>query len=381
MRRTIFAAEHDDLRASTRSFLAKEAVPNTSAWERDGMVDRGFWRQAASQGLVGLAVPQEYGGSGIDDFRFSAVINEEVAYAGVAGDGFTMANDILAPYLVELTTDEQRARWLPGFVSGEIVGAIAMSEPGAGSDLRLIGTTARREGDELVINGSKTFVTSGVQAELVIVAARTAGRPGDASGLSLVGVEAATPGYARGRKLEKIGRKGQDTAEIFFDDLRVPARNLIGEEGRGLDQLKANLPRERLGIAVGGLAAAEAAFAITLEYSRERKTFGRPIGSHQAIRFKLADMRTQLDVGRAYIDRCIEAQVAGELTAQEAAGAKYWTTDLQFAIVDECLQLHGGYGYIEEYAIARMWRDARVQRIYGGTNEIMRDIVGRSLGV
>jgi acyl-CoA dehydrogenase len=377
VRRTLFAAEHDDFRQSVRSFLAREAVPHAEEWEAAGMVDRAFWRRAAEQGLVGFEAPVEYGGAGLDDFRFNAVIDEEMAYASVPGDGFTMGNDILAPYLVEHTDAAQRARWLPGFTAGETVAAIAMSEPGAGSDLRGIAATARRDGDHYVINGSKTFVTSGIQADLVIVAART----GERGALSLIVVEAGTAGFRRGRKLEKIGRRAQDTAELFFDDVRVPVANLLGVEGGGLDLLKANLARERLSMAVSAVAVAERAFALTLDHCRERRTFGKPIGSHQAIRFQLADMRIELDVARAYVDRCIAAQVAHELTGDEAAAAKAWTTDLQFALLDRCLQLHGGYGYMEEYPIARLWRDGRVQRIYGGTNEIMREIVGRSLGV
>jgi alkylation response protein AidB-like acyl-CoA dehydrogenase len=377
VRRRLFEPEHDDFRASVKAFLAREAVPQTDAWEAAGMVDRAFWRRAAEQGLVGFEAPAEHGGAGIDDFRFNAVIDEEVAYAGVVGDGFTMENDIIAPYLIEHADDEQRARWLPGFTAGELVVAIAMTEPGAGSDLRGIASTARRDGDDYVLSGSKTFVTSGIQAELVIVAART----GDAGSLTLLVVEAGMDGFTRGRKLEKIGRRAQDTAELYFDDVRVPVANRLGGEGAGLSLLKTNLPRERVSMAVSAVAVAERAFALTLDHCRERHTFGKPIGSHQAIRFMLADMRTELDVARAYVDRCLEAQVAGELTGEDAAGAKAWATDLQFSLLDRCLQLHGGYGYMEEYPIARMWRDGRVQRIYGGANEIMRDIVGRALGV
>jgi len=377
MRRVLFEAEHDDFRASVRAFLAREAVPHTDAWEAAGMVDRAFWRRAAEQGLVGFEAPPALGGAGIADFRFNAVIDEEVAYAGVAGDGFTMENDIIAPYLVEHATAEQRERWLPGFTAGDLVVAIAMTEPGAGSDLRGITSTARPDGDGYLLNGSKTFVTSGIQADLVIVAART----GDRGGLTLLVVDAQMDGFQRGRKLEKIGRRAQDTAELFFDGVRVPAANRLGAEGGGLALLKANLPRERLSMAVSAVAVAERAFALTLEHCQQRQTFGRPIVGHQAIRFMLADMRIELDVARAYVDRCIAAQVAGELSAHEAAGAKAWVTDLQFSLLDRCLQLHGGYGYMEEYPIARMWRDGRVQRIYGGTNEIMRDIVGRALEV
>jgi acyl-CoA dehydrogenase len=377
VRRQLFEPEHDDFRASVRAFLNAEAVPQTETWEAAGMVDRSFWRRAAEQGLVGFEAPVEYGGAGLIDFRFNAVIDEEVGYAGVVGDGFTMENDIIAPYLIEHANDEQRARWLPGFTAGETVVAIAMTEPGAGSDLRGIASTARRDGDHYVLNGSKTFVTSGIQADLVIVAART----GERGALTLIAVEASAEGFQRGRKLEKIGRRAQDTAELFFDDVRVPVTNRLGAEGSGLQLLKANLPRERLSMAVSAVAVSERAFELTLDHCRTRRTFGKPIGSHQAIRFMLADMRTELDVARAYVDRCLIAQVAGELTDHEAAGAKAYATDLQFSLLDRCLQLHGGYGYMEEYPIARMWRDGRVQRIYGGTNEIMRDIVGRALGV
>jgi acyl-CoA dehydrogenase len=377
VRRELFGAEHADFRESVRAFLAREAVPHTMEWEEAGMVDRAFWRKAAAQGLVGFEAPAELGGADIDDFRFNAIVDEEVAYAGVAGDGFTMENDIIAPYLVEHATPAQREAWLPGFTAGETVVAIAMTEPGAGSDLRGIQSTVRRDGDAYVVNGSKTFVTSGIQADLVIVAARTE----DSGRLSLVMVEADREGFERGRKLEKIGRRAQDTAELFFDDVRVPVGNLLGEEGRGLDLLKANLPRERLSMAVSAVAVGERVFEMTLEHCRDRRTFGKPLGSHQAIRFMLADMRIELDVARTYIDRCIAAQTVGELSAEEAAGAKAWTTDLQFKLLDQCLQLHGGYGYMEEYPIARLWRDGRVQRIYGGANEIMRDIVGRGLGV
>jgi acyl-CoA dehydrogenase len=377
MKRHLFEAEHEDFRESVRSFLKAEAVPRTEEWEKAGMVDRAFWKRAAEQGMVGFEAPEEYGGADLHDFRFNVVIDEEVNYAGVVGDGFTMENDIIAPYLIEHANPEQQARWLPAFTSGDSVVAIAMSEPGAGSDLRAIAATARRDGQRYILNGSKTFVTSGIQADQVIVAART----GERGELTLLMVDADMDGFQRGRKLDKIGRKAQDTAELFFEDVEVPVENVLGHEGQGLDQLKFNLPRERLSMAVSGIAQAEYAFEITLEYCKERRTFGKPIGSHQALRFQLADMRTELDVGRAYIDRCIESVVAGEFTGHEAAGAKAWATDLQFSVIDRCLQLHGGYGYMEEYAIARMWRDARVQKIYGGTNEIMREIVGRSLGV
>jgi len=380
MRRTIFEPEHDDFRAMVREFLRREAVPNTDAWERAGIVPRSFWTLAADQGLVGFEVPEAFGGLGLRDFRFNAVIDEEVAYAGAVGDNFTMQNDILVPYLVDLADAEQQARWLPPFVRGELIAAIAMTEPGAGSDLLGMKATARREGDDFVLNGTKTFVTSGIAADLIIVAARTS-PDGGKDGFSLLAVESGTPGFARGRKLEKAGRWAQDTAELFFDDARVPARNLLGEEGRGFRHLMANLPRERLSMAVSAVAAAEHALEITLRYAKEREAFGQPIGAFQANRFALAEHVTQVAAARAYVDQCVASHLAGELTPAEAAGAKAWTTDLQNVVVDRCVQLHGGYGYMSEYEISRLWRDARVQRIYGGTNEIMYEIVGRSLGV
>jgi alkylation response protein AidB-like acyl-CoA dehydrogenase len=379
MRRTIFDEVHGDFRESVRSFLIKEAVPNTEAWEEAGIVDRAFWRKAAAQGLVGFAAPEELGGAGLDDFRFNAVLDEEVTYTGAVGDSFNLTNDIVAPYLLELTTPEQRERWLPGLTSGDIVCAIAMSEPGAGSDLRGMAATATRRNGSYVLSGSKTFVTNGIQADLVIVAAYV--REEGVEGMGLFAVDAGMDGFTRGRKLAKVGRRAQDTAELFFDDVSVPLDNVIGKPGEGLRYLMSNLPQERLSMAVTAVAAAERALELTLEYTRERKAFGQPIGSFQANRFTLADLATEVQVARIYVDRCIAAHTAGELTAVEAASAKLWTTELQFRVLDSCLQLHGGYGYMEEYEISRMWRDARVTRIYGGTSEIMKEIVGRSLGL
>lgn len=379
MKRTIFEPEHDDFRESVRGFLTKEALPRTEEWEQAGVVDRGFWKKAAEQGYVAFAAPEELGGVGVDDFRFNAVIDEEVAYTGAVGDNFALVNDIVTPYLLELTTDEQRERWLPGVASGDIVPAIAMSEPGTGSDLRAIASTARWEDDHWVLNGSKTFVTSGIQADLVIAAARIE-RDG-IDGMGLFVVDADAEGFTRGRKLDKVGRRAQDTAELFFEDVVVPPENVVGEPGRGLQLLMRNLPQERLSIAVTAVASAERALEITLEYVRTRNAFGRPVGTFQANRHALAEAATQVQVARVYVDRCLEEHVAGELTAEEAAAAKFWTTELQFKVIDLGLQMHGGYGYMEEYEIARMWRDARVQRIYGGTTEIMKEIVGRSLGL
>ena len=375
MRRTIFEPEHDDFRESVRGFLRKEAVPRTEAWEAAGVIDRDFWRLAAAQGYVAFSAPEEHGGLGIDDFRFNAILDEECAYTGAATDNFALVNDIVTPYLTELTNAEQRARWLPGVTSGETVPVIAMTEPGTGSDLRAIASVAKWDGSYWRLSGSKTFVSSGIQADLVIVAAKAG------EGMALFAVPADAEGFARGRKLEKVGRKAQDTAELFFDDVAVPPEDVIGEVGRGLQLLMRNLPQERLSIAVIAVASAERALEITLEYVRSRNAFGKPIGSFQANRFSLAEAATDVQVARVYVDRCLSLQVAGELTPEDAAGAKYWTTELQFKVIDLGLQLHGGYGYMEEYEIARMWRDARVQRIYGGTTEIMKEIVGRGLGL
>jgi alkylation response protein AidB-like acyl-CoA dehydrogenase len=379
LRRLIFEDQHDVFRDSVRGFLEREAVPNRAAWEAAGMVSRSFWTKAAAQGLVAFAAPEAYGGAGVDDFRFNAILGEEVAATGTVGDNFMLVNDILVPYLLELTDEDQRARWLPPVVSGAAVPAIAMSEPGAGSDLRGIATTARWGGDHWLLSGSKTFVTSGIQADLVVVAARL--RDAEVEGIGLFMVEAGNEGFGRGRKLEKLGRPAQDTAELFFDDVVVRPENVIGRPGDGLRLLIGNLPQERLSIAVTAVAGAERALAITLDYVRERNAFGRPIGSFQANRFALAEAATETEVARVYIDRCVQAHCAGELSVEEAAGAKYWTTELQGRVIDLGLQLHGGYGYMEEYEIARMWRDARVQRIYGGTTEIMKEVVGRGLGL
>ncbi|MFI1465566.1 acyl-CoA dehydrogenase family protein [Nocardia carnea] len=379
MERTIFTDDHDQFRASVRSFLEKNAVPHTAEWEAAGQVDRGFWKAAAAQGLVGFAAAEEFGGTGLRDFRFNAVLNEEVVRTGTVGDGFSLTNDIVLPYFLDIATVEQQRRWVPGIVSGDTAIAIAMSEPGTGSDLRAIKTTAARVPGGWQISGSKTFVTRGIQADLIIVAARIP--DGDGGGFGLFVVPAGREGFERGRKLDKIGRRAQDTAELFFRDVRVPDADVLGEPGKGLHYLMGNLAQERLSMAVVAVASAEHAVETAVAYAKERKAFGQPIGSFQSNRFRLAELATRVGIARVFIDRCIEAQNSGELTAAEAAGAKFWTTELEFEALDSCLQLHGGYGYMEEYEVARRWRDARVQQIYGGTNEIMREIVGRSLGL
>ena len=381
MERVIFEDEHDQFRRTARTFFEKECVPRADAWEAQGYVDRDVWLKAGELGLIGWEMPEEFGGQDIQDFRFNAIVNEEYWATGTVGIGLGVQNDIISGYMRDLTTDEQKKRWLPKFVSGEYISAIAMSEPGGGSDLANLKTTARRDGDHYVINGSKTFISNGLLADIVIVACRTnpdADKPH--RGISLVVVETGTEGFNRGRKLDKIGQKSADTAELFFDNVRVPVENLLGEENRGFYHLMQNLPAERLGIAIHGVAQAKRAIELTTAYARDRKAFGTPIGNFQTNRHALAQMKIEADVMQVYVDQCILAVNDGKLTADEAAGAKWWVTEGQWRIMDRCLQLHGGYGYINEYEIARLWRDSRVQRIYGGTNEIMLDIVGRGLG-
>lgn len=379
MKREIFEADHDDFRATVRAFYDMECAPHTEEWERQGITDRSVWLKAGKTGLLGWEAPEEFGGQGITDFRFNAIMTEEYHASGTAGVGFGLQNDIMSSYLVHMTTEEQKKRWLPGFVSGELITAVAMSEPAAGSDLAGIKTTAVRDGDDYVINGSKTFISSGIMADLVVTAVKTDPAAGY-RGVSLIAVEADTPGFTKGRKLDKIGQKSADTAELSFIDVRVPATNLIGEENRGFYHLMRNLPAERLGIAIGAVAQARRALALTTAYAQQRTAFGQAIGTFQVNRHAIADMSVLLDVMQVYVDRCITAVNAGELTAEEAAGAKLYATEQQWHIMDRCLQLHGGYGYINEYEIARIWRDARVQRLYGGTSEIMRDLIGRKLG-
>ncbi|MFF5007819.1 acyl-CoA dehydrogenase family protein [Streptomyces phaeochromogenes] len=380
MHRTIFTAEHELFRDTARTFYLRECAPNAEQWERGGQVSRAAWAAAGKAGLIGWQFPEEYGGQGIWDFRYNAIMAEEMAATSSVGIGLGLQNDVIPPYLMHLTTPEQKARWLPGVVSGETICALALSEPSAGSDLKGIRTTARRDGDDWVIDGSKTFITNGILADLVIVACKTDPDAGH-KGISLIVVERGTEGFERGRKLDKVGMKAQDTAELFFHDVRVPAENLIGQEGRGFYHMMGNLPTERLAIAVSSLAAAERAYALALEYAKTRTAFGQPIGQFQANRFALADIKAKLGVARVYVDGCIMALFQGELTPEEAAAAKYWTSETGWEVIDRCMQLFGGYGYVNEYEIARIWRDSRVQRVFGGTSEIMQEIIGRSLGL
>jgi alkylation response protein AidB-like acyl-CoA dehydrogenase len=376
----LYEADHEAFRAMVRDFLAKEVVPHHAAWEDAGEVDRSVWLKAGQQGLLGMDVSEEFGGGGVKDFRYNAIIAAEVSRVGASGLGFTLHNDVVAPYLTELTTDEQKRRWLPGFVSGELITAIAMSEPGAGSDLQGLRTTAVRDGDDWILNGSKTFITNGILADLVLVVARTDSDAG-ARGFSLLAVERGMPGFERGRKLDKVGMKAQDTAELFFEDVRVPAANLVGEEGQGFIHLMTNLPQERLSIAAVAVAASRIVLDLTVQYCKDRLAFGRKIGSFQHNRFVLAEMETEVSVAEVFLEKAIGEHNAGRLTIEDAAKAKWWTTELQKRVVDQCVQLHGGYGYMLEYPVAKAYLDSRVQTIYGGTTEIMKEIIGRSLGV
>jgi alkylation response protein AidB-like acyl-CoA dehydrogenase len=381
VKRAIFDDEHEQLRAAFRQLLEKEVVPNMAAWEKAGIADRDLFRKAGAAGFLGMAAPEQYGGGGVDDFRFNLVIGEEVQAvgAGGAGLGLTLHNDICLPYFLALCSDEQKERWLPGICSGELITAIAMTEPGIGSDLASMSTTALLDGDAYVVNGSKTFITNGINADLVITAVKTDPTQKH-RGMSLLVLERGMEGFERGRNLEKLGLHSQDTAELFFSDVRVSVENRLGDAGRGFEYLVTNLPQERLSIAASGVAAARAALGWTIDYCKERKAFGQPIGSFQNSKFVLAECATEVEVGQAFVDRCVVALNAHELSAEEAAMAKWWCTELQKRVVDRCLQLHGGYGYMLEYPIARAYADARITTIYGGTTEIMKEIIGRSLG-
>ena len=385
MRRSLFEDVHEDFRASFRTFLEREVVGDEGRygeWERAGIVPREVFALAGRGGFLGMAVPERFGGAGAEDFRFNVIIGEETQRAGVGsfGLGITLHNDICLPYFLSYCSEEQRERWLSGIASGELITALAMTEPGIGSDLAGMSTRARREGEHYVVDGTKTFITNGINADLVIVAVKT--DPSERHrGISLLVLERGMEGFSRGRNLEKIGQHAQDTAELSFAEVHVPVENLLGEEGEGFRYLVSNLPQERLSIAASAVSAAEVAIEWTLEYVRERQAFGQPIGSFQASRFTLAELRTETEIGRAFIDRCVQALIVGELTAEDAAMAKWWCTELQGRVVDRCLQLHGGYGFMLEYPIARAFGDARVTRIYGGANEIMKEIIGRSMGL
>jgi alkylation response protein AidB-like acyl-CoA dehydrogenase len=378
--RTIYNAEHEQFRAAFRQWLDKEIVPNHEKWEADQIVPRDIWLQAGSLGFLGYHVPEQYGGGGVDDYKFGAIMQEEVSETGVIGsaNGMTLQNDIVLPYYLGLATDDQKQRWLPKMVRGELIGALAITEPNTGSDVANVRTSAVQRGDAWIVNGSKTFITNGINSDLVITTVRTNDQPGH-RGLSLLVLERGMKGFERGRNLNKLGMHAQDTAELSFVDVEVPAENMLGVEGQGFVYLMQNLAQERLGMAVGGVKVASAALNWTLDYTRERKAFGQSISNFQNSKFVLAELATEVQIAQVYVDRCIELHCEGKLSAEQSAAAKYWVTELQNKVVDKCLQLHGGYGYMLEYPIARAWADSRIQTIYGGTTEIMKEIVGRSL--
>ncbi len=382
MKRTIFEADHDLFRSSVREFVEREVTPNVAKWEEEGIVDRALFHKAGQAGLLGMAISEELGGGGVDDFRFNAIIVEELVAGDAMASGMciTLHNDVVLPYFLSLANEDQKQRWLPGMASGELLGAIAMTEPSAGSDLAGISTTALRDGGHYVVSGSKTFITNGINSDLIVTAVKT--NPDERhSGMSLLVIEGDMDGFTRGRNLDKIGLHAQDTAELFFDDVRVPVENLLGEEGKGFLHLVHNLPQERLSLTVGAIAHAEAAFGWTLDYVKERRAFGQPIGAFQTIKHAMAEMRTELDLAQTFVDSQIMDLTRGELTADEAAKSKWWVTEMENRVINRCLQFFGGWGYMEEYPIARAYRDARVQTIYGGTTEIMKEIIGRSLGL
>ena len=377
--RTLFTADHEAFRDSVRRFIEREITPHHAAWEDQGYVDRAVWRKAGANGLLCLTTPEAYGGAGVDKL-FAVVQIEELTRAGCSGIGFGLHSEIVAPYLLRYGSEAQKQRWLPRLASGEMIGAIAMSEPAAGSDLQAVRTTAIRHDDHYLLNGSKTFITNGWHADLVIVVAKTRPDAG-AKGTSLLVVERGMAGFEAGKRLKKLGLKAQDTSELFFDNVKVPLDNLLGAENSGFVSLMQELPWERLQIAVAAVASAQVAIERTIDYVKERKAFGQAVASFQNTRFTLAELQTQVQVARVFVDRCIELLMKGELDTATASMAKYWTTDLQCRVIDECLQLHGGYGYMWEVPIARQFADSRVQRIYGGTNEIMKEVIARSMGL
>ncbi|HEY4276806.1 MAG TPA: acyl-CoA dehydrogenase family protein [Conexibacter sp.] len=379
LERTLFDDEHGLFREAVATFVARHVAPHHERWRRERAIDRSLWREAGAHDFLGIAVPLAHGGSGVDDFRFNVVLTEELARVGLAlASSIGIHTDVVAPYLTELTSEPQQRRWLPAFCSGELVTAIAMTEPGAGSDLAALRTRAMPDGDGWRLSGSKTFITNGMTAELVLVAARTGEGPRD---ISLFAVEAGAEGFTRGRKLEKIGQHEADTAELFFEGVRLTRDDLLGELHGGFAAMMERLPQERLHTACANLAHVEAQVEATLAYVRERHAFGRPVGSFQANRFLLAEIVTELDVTRAYVDRCVEAHVAGRLGPVDAAKAKWWAAEVQNRVIDACVQLHGGYGYMDEYEVARAWADARVTKVWAGTNEIMKEVIGRDLGL
>jgi alkylation response protein AidB-like acyl-CoA dehydrogenase len=380
VKRTLYGSDHEAYRETVREFLSREVVPYQDEWDRNHWIDREVFARAAKAGIYALQIGEQYGGAGEPDYRYRMVVSEEIARINALSFGLTISlqDDLVLHYLLDLTNDEQKQRWLPEFASGDIIGALAMTEPGAGSDLKGIRTTARKEGDRWLLNGQKTFISSGIMSDLVIVAART-NADGGSGGFSLFVVERGTPGFERGRQLEKIGLPGQDTSELFFNNAVVPEANVLGEVGRGLPYLMSHLPRERLGVSAKAMATTRAIFELTCDYCRGRTAFGKPLTGNQHVRFELADMATEIDIAEAYVDKSVLAYNAGELTDVDAAKGKWFISELQKRVVDRCLQLHGGYGYMAEYPVARAYVDTRVQTIYGGTTEIMKEIIGRDI--
>ncbi|MGN9837170.1 acyl-CoA dehydrogenase family protein [Nonomuraea sp. H19] len=377
MRRELFTADHDAFRELVRTFVAKEIEPNYRAWEERGAAGRDVWRKAGELGLLGMDVPAEYGGGGDSDYLHHVIVSEELGRAGVHAPALSLHNEIAGLYLRTLTTPEQRARWLPGFCSGELVTAVAITEPDAGSDVARLRCRAVRRGDGYVITGQKTFITNGAVADLLLVAVRTG--EGAGGGLSVIAVESDRPGLSRGQALDKIGMRAMDTVELFFDDVEVPAANLLGREGKGVAYLMRTLRRERMMIAVSALATAERVLEYTIEHCRTRQVFGLPVGAHQHNRFVLAELATAVAVARSFTDRCVAEEAAGRLESEEAAMAKWWNTELCQKVVDRCLQLHGGYGVVRDFPVARAYVDTRAQTIYGGTTEIMKELIGHAL--
>jgi acyl-CoA dehydrogenase len=377
--RTLFSPEHETFRDSVRRFMQEEVAPHDERWQEQGYADKAVWRKAGENGFLCPTMPPEYGGAGADKL-YSVVLIEEQARANNSSLGFGLHSEIVAPYLLAYGAEALKRKYLPKMATGEMIGAIAMSEPGAGSDLQAVKTTATKKQDRYVVNGSKTFITNGWNCDLVIVVAKTDPAKG-AKGTSLVVVDTSMKGFTKGKRLKKVGLKGQDTAELFFDGVEVPAENLIGQENNGFIYLMQELPWERMQIAIGAVAKSEAALEWTKAYVSERKAFGRTVASFQTTRFKLAELATEVQIARVFVDRCIELLLNKSLDTATASMAKYWVTDLECKVMDECVQLHGGYGYMWEYPIARAYADARVQRIYGGTNEIMKEVISRSLGL
>ncbi|AMO94210.1 acyl-CoA dehydrogenase, N-terminal domain protein [Collimonas fungivorans] len=376
--RLLFNSDHEEFRQSLRRFLQTEILPRHAAWEEQGFVDRDVWQRAGELGFLCTNMPENYGGSGVDR-KFSTIVLEELASSNASGIGWPLHSDIVAPYLLRYGSEELKQAWLPKMAAGTAITAIAMTEPGTGSDLQAIQTTAIEDGDDYIVNGSKIFITNGYNSDMVVAAVKVGDKSRGAKNVSLLVIEAGRPGFSKGKPLKKIGMKAQDTCELFFDNVRVPKSNIVGQVGAGFTMLMQELAWERLLIAITSVANAEAMLTATIEYTRDRQAFGRAVSSFQNTRFKLAEMKTELQIARVFVDRCVELEVAGELRVDAAAAAKYWCSDLQGKVLDQCLQLHGGYGFMQEYAIARAFIDARAQRIYGGTNEIMKEIISRSI--